>query len=534
MPRDRVGASLPSANQIRVSKSLLSTDLRTGLSEYDGLRPFLTIGAAMAASSAGDTISVAAGIYPESVAMKDGVTLHLDSGALIDRSGADYAIRVEGNDITCRVTGSGRLNGGNAAVNVSGADNDVDIDVAQMSGGNWALTSDGTNKIRIESQGEMDGIIVSGGTQLDVTASKFTKVTMADGEATVVHGYGAADCPVDNGFCIYSINGAHVQWFGDLKSSTDAVDARLGGHIEVFGNLVSTSDTAVFCDTSAEVIVHGTARNLTDGNGFWNLKGNGQAILCESGTVAVYGDISGILPISNKDGDVTVWGNVTVDYNGRVPVYRPYYNELLYTTAYITLSGGGGTGAKLGAEVNSDGKIVSISVVSGGSGYVTPPTATIAGRGTGGEIAPVIRNGVVTGAVIVNGGTGYTSAYDPPDISHYLGVGIANIGTGRTRLNGSLVSSFGNVPIRMQGGEVHVSAATEVKCGWNNSLGYGALVNGGELVTYPGAAINVTADTYAIYDPGDEGGLLLRGAVFPRTNARTPYHIQIGVAPLGK
>lgn len=122
-----------------------------------------------------------------------------------------------------------------------------------------------------------------------------------------------------------------------------------------------------------------------------------------------------------------------------------------YSTApVVTVSGGGGVGAQLEAELSASGAvtgiriinggtnfttfplitiaapgttatasnvsngiagpITSISVSSGGSGYTTAPAVTIAGNGTGATATATVSNGSVTGITVTAGGTGYTSA----------------------------------------------------------------------------------------------------------------------------
>jgi hypothetical protein len=54
--------------------------------------------------------------------------------------------------------------------------------------------------------------------------------------------------------------------------------------------------------------------------------------------------------------------------------------------------------------------IQSISVLTGGSGYITAPTVEIYGDGSGAIATAEVVNGVVTSITIVNSGTGYTQA----------------------------------------------------------------------------------------------------------------------------
>ena len=123
-----------------------------------------------------------------------------------------------------------------------------------------------------------------------------------------------------------------------------------------------------------------------------------------------------------------------------------------YTTApIITISGGGGTGARAVATVEGgvvtgitiispgsgytstpnlaiasppfpprqatgttevfNGFVVGIKIVDGGYGYTTPPTVlVVGGGGTGATATATVTDGVVTGITLTSNGSGYTSA----------------------------------------------------------------------------------------------------------------------------
>ncbi len=55
------------------------------------------------------------------------------------------------------------------------------------------------------------------------------------------------------------------------------------------------------------------------------------------------------------------------------------------------------------------GEVSGLSLTNGGSGYL--PTATLSGGGggSGGQLTPVITNGVVTGVTVAKAGSGYRS-----------------------------------------------------------------------------------------------------------------------------
>lgn len=54
-----------------------------------------------------------------------------------------------------------------------------------------------------------------------------------------------------------------------------------------------------------------------------------------------------------------------------------------YTTATISFTGGGGSGAEAVATINDDGEIDAITLLNSGTGYTSVPTVVITGDGTG-------------------------------------------------------------------------------------------------------------------------------------------------------
>lgn len=75
--------------------------------------------------------------------------------------------------------------------------------------------------------------------------------------------------------------------------------------------------------------------------------------------------------------------------------------KLIPTSSLVT--------ATLEAIVDSDGSLFGATIVNGGFGYLTPPTVTISGAGTGAELITTIDElGRVVGVNVVKAGTGYT------------------------------------------------------------------------------------------------------------------------------
>jgi uncharacterized repeat protein (TIGR01451 family) len=89
-----------------------------------------------------------------------------------------------------------------------------------------------------------------------------------------------------------------------------------------------------------------------------------------------------------------------------------------YTVDVVNAGNGLATGVvmtdTLPAFINATGStapttsVASVSMISGGSGYTSSPTVTIAGTGTGATASAVLSGGVISGIVVTNPGTGYT------------------------------------------------------------------------------------------------------------------------------
>ena len=77
----------------------------------------------------------------------------------------------------------------------------------------------------------------------------------------------------------------------------------------------------------------------------------------------------------------------------------------------VTISAPNFSSSSLGTAVLSSGGLVSVPIITGGSGYISNPTVSITGGGGSGATATAtVVNGVVTGITITQAGSGYTSA----------------------------------------------------------------------------------------------------------------------------
>lgn len=117
---------------------------------------------------------------------------------------------------------------------------------------------------------------------------------------------------------------------------------------------------------------------------------------------------------------------ITFRYPWRTIPYRAWWSRVRHEGFYVAtgvqvlLTGGGGSGAYAYANLDAQGRITSITVVSGGSGYLTQPTVTIVGGGgSGAQAVAVVFGGSVLSIGVVNPGSGYvryiTRAVDDND-----------------------------------------------------------------------------------------------------------------------
>jgi hypothetical protein len=121
-----------------------------------------------------------------------------------------------------------------------------------------------------------------------------------------------------------------------------------------------------------------------------------------------------------------------------------------YTSASVTFSGGGGTGAT-GTAIIVSGKIAGVNVTNPGSGYTSAPSVAITGTGAGAIAQAVLAPVGVASVNVINGGSGFTTN---PLITFKGGGGSG--ATGVTILNPTSISAV-NVTA---GGSGYTSAPT--------------------------------------------------------------------------
>lgn len=101
-----------------------------------------------------------------------------------------------------------------------------------------------------------------------------------------------------------------------------------------------------------------------------------------------------------------------------------------YTTApTVTIAGGGGTGATATATVSAG--VTKVTITAGGGNYTSAPTVVFTGgSGSGAVGIATISGGLVTAVTITNGGSGYST---PPTISFSGGGGSGAAATAEIR-----------------------------------------------------------------------------------------------------
>lgn len=113
-----------------------------------------------------------------------------------------------------------------------------------------------------------------------------------------------------------------------------------------------------------------------------------------------------------KRTELTLNQSKNYDINFNMPLYRGQIEDKLYTFPKITVNDLDGIAREVFIEdtPNSLSGIDSISVTTTGSGYITPPTVTIVGDGSGATAKARIVNGKLSGIDVISRGSDYTAA----------------------------------------------------------------------------------------------------------------------------
>ena len=210
----------------------------------------------------------------------------------------------------------------------------------------------------------------------------------------------------------------YVPAAGDYRTTQLSSSMGSPSQFEVFtnGNWV-TATTAIGLTTNL-LIRDGQSALVAGNRNLKNLivgEGNGAVLRAQinSGTVTALtivekGSLSTIPAISFVNGGQAAGSTSAVAAVTRVEVTGADIKNRGsgYTSASITFSGGGGSGAAATAVV-SNGKIVDIVITNSGSNYTSIPTMSITGNGTGAVVSAKVG---ITQVSISSGGSGYTIA----------------------------------------------------------------------------------------------------------------------------
>ncbi|HMI03380.1 MAG TPA: gliding motility-associated C-terminal domain-containing protein [Pedobacter sp.] len=210
----------------------------------------------------------------------------------------------------------------------------------------------------------------------------------------------------------------YVPAAGDYRTTGLSSSMGTPAQFEVFtnGNWVPAT-TAIGAETnllvrngqSAVVAGNRNLKNLIvgEGNGaVLRAKINANAV--SALTIVEPGNLSTIPALSFVNGGQATGSTSAVATITKVKVTGADINNQGsgYTSASVTFSGGGGSGA-VATPTLSGGKIVNIVITDSGSNYTSIPTMSIIGNGTGAAVSAKVG---ITEVSIGSGGTGYTIA----------------------------------------------------------------------------------------------------------------------------
>jgi len=252
------------------------------------------------------------------------------------------------------------------------------------------------------------------GTAVQYTKMVVEKVRQDNGGESgnaILLGYGSLLFNQDPGF-------KYVPVAGDYRTTGLSSSMGSPSQFEVFtnGNWV-TATTALGASTNL-LIRNGHSGVVANTRNLNNLivgEGDGAVLRAKITGTAVSaitivdpGNLSDIPALSFVNGGQSTGSTAAVATITKVKVTGADINNRGsgYTSATVTISGGGGSGALATPEL-SGGKITGINITNAGSNYTSKPTITIAGNGTGASVSAKVG---ITEVSISSGGTGYTQA----------------------------------------------------------------------------------------------------------------------------
>ncbi len=309
----------------------------------------------------------------------------------------------------------GNLNGARGALNISGT---AVVTTASTGSGGWLMigssstsgagvitqtggtfSANGAGNVGIITgwTGGFGDYLLSGGTMSTSSTSSFSLGQTGAG--------------------VYSQSGGSAIWASAFNMSFSG-----GASVaDISGGTLTHIGTSAFMNTSGSSGA-GTAVLAVRGTGTLTEQG-GNFILAPAGTGTV-NLLTGGTIVANKIQKGSGTGNINFD-GGTLQAYSINGGTLFLTGLSNAIVNGGGLtvnnsgtpitvgqtlSAPAGFGIGADGSTITVS--SGGSGYIAPPVVTFSAPASGVAATgvAVVSGGVVTGIIITNPGSGYTSA----------------------------------------------------------------------------------------------------------------------------
>ena len=205
----------------------------------------------------------------------------------------------------------------------------------------------------------------------------------------------------------------------------------------------------------------------------------------------------------------------TATIDGRVASITIVNGGSGYTAPTVTLTGGGGTGA-LATATTSSGVITGIAVTAAGTGYTSAPTVVISGQAGAGAAGTAIFTKVVSGITVTAAGSGYAN---PPTVEFSGGGGTGAIADATVPTPGAMGFVFG-----LPAGWALIST------GGANVPGTAPPVGATTTLEYAYLAFPANSATFTV-TVSHPSGLLVNQTITPSAIYRSPL-AQLTVAPL--